>query len=354
MPEEKGTVSARRLDGRTVEIDGLTWRYFSGTHYLGLQTNRDFLDLVSEGLSRWGAHFGGSRRSNLRLPVFEDAERLVAKTTGAEAALVVSGGTLAGQLLVHSLAATDHLYFAPNTHPAMLLPGVRPAGDWENWLNHLQREAANWKKPVTLVFNRMDPLLAKPAPVEWLQALPPGFHYRIVIDDSHYLGIMGREGGGSYSDLVLPDGYELIVISSLGKAMGMPAGCILGNPDRIAGLWDSPMFGGASPPPPGYLHAFVNGQSIYRQARLRLRENIRLWESAIPDRELFSAFPDYPVYYTPDNRLAPYLEGKEILISSFPYPGPADNAVTRIVVNAAHTEADLHFLADCLKQFQTE
>lgn len=331
--------------------EGRTWRYFSGAHYLGIQADPGFLSLVAEGLSIWGTHFGGSRRSNLRLSVFEEAETLLAGHTGAEAALVVSSGSLAGQMLLHHLQSTDHLYFAPNVHPALRLPGTQPSAGWGSWLDTLLKDAPTWKRPVALVFNRMDPLLARAAPLDWLEALPSGVSYRLIVDDSHYLGVLGADGGGSYRDLMLPSNCELVVVSSLGKAMGLPAGVILGSAQLVNRLWDSPLFGGASPPPPAYLHAFIRGRGIYQAALAKLQENIGKWENLIVGLDLFSSFPSFPVYYTRHNELAAFLEKHEVLISSFPYPGQHDPLVTRIILNALHTPEDLQYLASCLEAF---
>ncbi len=351
MPIKKEIVITRQKAGRTLELEGRTWRYFSGAHYLGIQADPEFAELVTEGLSIWGAHFGGSRRSNLRLSIFEESENLLAGYCGAEAALILSSGSLAGQMLLHHLQSTDHLYCAPNVHPALCLPGTAPAAGWGSWLETLLRDAPTWKRPVSLILNRMDPLLARTAPLDWLEALPSGVSYRLIVDDSHYLGVLGANGGGSYSDLKLPPNFGLVVVSSLGKALGLPAGVILGSSELINRLWGSSLFGGASPPPPAYLHAFVRGRDIYQAARARLQARINEWENFIAGLGLFSSFPGFPVYYTRHNELAAFLEKYQVLISSFPYPSPDDPLVTRVILNALHTSEDLGYLALCLKEF---
>jgi 8-amino-7-oxononanoate synthase len=40
----------------------------------------------------------------------------------------------------------------------------------------------------------------------------------------------------------------------------------------------------------------------------------------------------------------------KILISSFSYPNPNDPAITRIILNALHTEWDIDALVDTLKR----
>ena len=92
------------LPGRTVQIAGEPWLYFSGTGYLGAGWNPDLQRLVLEGMQQYGLHFGGSRLSNIRLDIFEETETFLANYTGAEKALLLSSGTLAGQLAIRTLA----------------------------------------------------------------------------------------------------------------------------------------------------------------------------------------------------------------------------------------------------------
>ena len=56
---------------------------------------------------------------------------------------------------------------------------------------------------------------------------------------------------------------------------------------------------------------------------------------------LFRYQPDFPVFYTEANALAPFLETRGILISSFAYPTPADTCIIHVVLNALHTTADV-------------
>ena len=144
---------------------------------------------------------------------------------------------------------------------------------------------------------------------------------------------------------------RLVVVSSLGKAFGIPAGVVLGDTELMAELRSTPFFGGASPAVPAYLYAFLHSQAIYKEARQRLFRNITYFGQRLVRPELFRSFKHFPVFSTAQHALCPYLQEQHVLISSFRYPTPADEPVTRIVLNSLHTPEDLRRLADLVNSF---
>ena len=67
------------LPGRSLNYKNEEWLYFSGTAYLGLTHHPEFHIHLREGLKRYGANFGGSRLSNMKLSVFQEAEVFLAE-----------------------------------------------------------------------------------------------------------------------------------------------------------------------------------------------------------------------------------------------------------------------------------
>jgi 8-amino-7-oxononanoate synthase len=60
---------------------------------------------------------------------------------------------------------------------------------------------------------------------------------------------------------------------------------------------------------------------------------------------------NYPVFYTPENALFDYLLNEKIFISHFAYPKPNDPPITRVVLSALHTAADIEFLTVKINNF---
>lgn len=350
-PMEKDNIILEAMPGRSIHIGGREFLYFSGTSYLGMSRNETFRNLIKEGLSRYGANFGGSRLGNIRFAVFEEAEAWLAAFAGAPAALVVSSGSLAGRLLVEHFRGKAAFHFAPGTHPALWGEGEYFEGHYEDWVEHMLFSAGKGQEPLAIFANAVDPLLVRKNAFGWLEHLPANRPITVVVDDSHGFGVCGAGGSGTWRELKAPEHVELAVISSLGKAMGIPGGLILGRRPLIDALWHSPFFGGASPPPPAFLFAMLAAKRLYQEAYRRLMGNIRRFEQRTRRLDLLHSFGNYPAFCTPEARLAPWLREKGCLISQFAYPTPEDEPVTRVVLSALHEEQDIDYLAGAVEAY---
>ncbi|NJK82564.1 MAG: aminotransferase class I/II-fold pyridoxal phosphate-dependent enzyme [Saprospiraceae bacterium] len=135
---------------------------------------------------------------------------------------------------------------------------------------------------------------------------------------------------------------NVLVVASLGKALGIPGGVILGSAQHLNQIKHNAFFGGASPASPAYLYAFLQSQALYATQRAHLLNLIDWFQTNCPH---FRTLPHYPVFNTPHHVLLAYLQEREILLSSFPYPTPASERITRVVLNAAHRLEDVKKMA---------
>ncbi len=339
--------------GRTVHISGQEWLYFSGTSYLGVPHHSAFKAHLYDGLEKYGANFGGSRRSNLQIPVFDQAEAYLAERIGAEACLTLSSGTMAGQLAVKQLVREGYrLFYAPGSHPALEGPGHYFSGSMEDWINFIKIQIARpFDLPPVLVMDSVDVLYVKKTPVDWLTDLPVEYPVIVLIDDSHGFGLMGKNGQGMASELPETKDLSFIVTASLGKAFGIPGGLVAADRHFIELFRASSFFGGASPIAPAYLHAMLQCKDLYGLQLERLLERIRYFSSFPLVMEKLRSFRDYPVFYAPYPGLADFLAERNILISSFGYPRPSDPIISRIVLSAAHEQEDLDQLLVEMRAF---
>ena len=344
----KRTYSLTALPGRTAMINGEEWLYFSGTSYLGIVQDETFKELVSDGISLFGVHYGGSRLSLPQLTIYREAEHQLAILARTEAALTVTSGTLAGRLVLQYFSGKDYIKcHAPGAHPAIQ---ETTEAFYDSWLDEIFNLNTGGKILVILT-NHVDPIYVTKTEFSWINQLPSDQEVILVVDDSHGFGIIGKNGGGIATSLELPNNVSLVVVSSLGKALGIPGGVILASKRIIEGLWKMPIFGGASPISPAYLYAFIKAQHIYQERRKRLQENIELFNQFRPTSPELQCFNQFPVFHTEKNELADYLQQYQIMISNFRYPTPNDNLVTRVVLNSLHTHDDIQELIKRLRSF---
>ncbi|MBC5992324.1 aminotransferase class I/II-fold pyridoxal phosphate-dependent enzyme [Pontibacter cellulosilyticus] len=343
-----------QLTGRTVVADGKERLYFSGTSYLGMNVNRELAALIQEGGKRYGTTYSSSRNSNLKLAVYDEAEILLAAQAGAGAALTFSSGYLAGQALIRTLDQGQRFIHAPDAHPA-LWRNASDANhtDFDSWVNSLQEIIADAEGEVVIVVNSVDPLKARKYNFDWAGRLPTDRHITLVVDDSHLLGLSGESGAGTFPEIArqVKQHVELVVVASMGKALGIAGGVVLGTESRIASLRKSPYFIAGSPAPPAYMYAFVHAQELFEQARMQLKYNVQHFQELIKHHQLFDYFDTYPVFYTKEHGLYYALE-EEVIISCFPYPDPESMPITRVIINSLHTSDDLEVLAEMIEKYK--
>ncbi|WP_347158355.1 aminotransferase class I/II-fold pyridoxal phosphate-dependent enzyme [Pontibacter chitinilyticus] len=347
-----------QLPGRTLVVEGVEYLYCSGTSYLGISRNEAFRACLWESMQRYGTNYSSSRNGNLQLRVYDDVESYLAHYTGAEAALTVSSGYLAGQLLVQTLAEEGRFLYAPGTHPAVWRSATDAPDNslsFEVWVAQVLESApAIPEQHLIIVCNSLDPLQVRDYDFNWVQELATKKQVTLIVDDSHGFGVTGRNGAGVYSQLSHLQGVRLLVVSSFGKAFGIPAGVILGDRQVIAQLKSSPCFGGASPAVPAYLDAFLRSEKLFEEARQKLFANIAYFTERLAQPGRFNSLPLYPVFNTPEEALCPFLQQHRVLISSFRYPTPADDPITRVILNSLHTTDDLQRLTTLINQFEPD
>lgn len=351
------------LPGRTVEVEGEHWLWLSGTAYLGMGHHAGFQEFIKQGISQYGSNFGSSRNNNLRLSIYESAEAALAHFVGAPAALTVSSGMLVGQLLMqwvrHRLQYESVQYFfAPGVHPAL-------------WNEHYEASAQAPSEWFAGLPNAIDESRASTCVIatdsvgspqvsridfEWIAHLPPNRKVLVLIDDSHGIGVLGAGGRGIYAQatsLLRSPLHQVVVVASLNKALGIPAGAVLSDVPTIESLRLLPMFAGSSPMSPGFAYALQRAceEDLYGIQHNLLLEKIHYFERRIAALHLFDFVENYPAYCSRHSGLHQFLRQHRILTASFAYPTPADKPVTRLVVSTLHKLDDLDQLADLCGKF---
>ncbi|MGM0944002.1 MAG: aminotransferase class I/II-fold pyridoxal phosphate-dependent enzyme [Bacteroidota bacterium] len=338
--------------GRMVEIEGKEYLYFSGTSYLGIAQDEDFLDVLANNVFEWGANFGQSRNNNIRLEIFEEFEEFFALNAGAASAAVLSSGYLAGIAAWKSLIqGTDQIWIAPDAHSAIIPDGYKADTqlDFIQWKKDCQRRSEDlFPQKILLIGNAIDPLSINIHDYHWVREIAEKHELSLLVDDSHAFGVVGKEIFGTYSHWDDPK-INLVVSGSLGKALGLPAGIILSNGEQIGKIKDTALFGGASPGSPAHLQTFIEMQHRYEETQHLLEKNCILFEKGIRNLNQISGRSDYPVFRFHPDEWVEQLERAGIICSSFPYPTELSPRVNRLVLSAYHEKSDIEYLIDILQ-----
>ena len=344
-----------RFPGRQFSYSNREYLYFGGTAYLGMQTHKDFQELLIKNLRKYGSNYGASRLANVGMDVYDRAEQELSNWVGAEDALILSSGYLAGQLIANHLYTQSYkLFYGPNTHSALLLRGHRSFRD----LASLKRAVSAYIEttPNSVPVILIDTIDLPDSNFPGCNALSnlPLSECILVADDSHGFGVVGSDGRGSYKMLKSLNAKELYICSSLGKAMAIPAGVIIGKKEFISELRGTNMYAGASPPPAAYVSTLIESFPIYKYQQSRLLELIKYFLNILHKPEELDYMEDYPVFMYNNPELGEFLLKNGICTTFFNYPAEEESWQSRIVLSAAHLKEDIDKLADVINKFNRE
>jgi 8-amino-7-oxononanoate synthase len=333
---------------RQITIAEKEYLFFSGTSYLGLSANVEFNQNLAIALKQYGSSFGVSRNGNLKLAIYEEAEKQLAEFVGAESALTLSSGMLAGQAVVQYLKTQDfHFIYAPQAHPANWHEPVVaiPQLSFMEWAADLIENFPIIDKKIILVCNAVDALKLSETNFDFIVNLPK--NVSLLIDDSHGLGVMNG-GRGVFSQI--PTNINLIVVSSLHKAFGIAGGVIFGSQELIEKISKTIFFSACSPITPAYLAAYMASEKLYQNLHQKLKNNVLCFKNNVLDLSIFSYLDDHCVFYTKQTAIYQHLFEQQILIYNVAYPDVNGIPNTRIVLSAWHEEADIKKIASGLNQ----
>ena len=350
------TIYTDGFPGRELELDQKKFLYFGGTSYLGLQTDEAFQEIFISNIRKYGTNYGASRKSNVRLSVYEKAEQFLCQLVGCESSATLSSGYLAGQLVRQTMDTKEHrLFYAPNTHSALYSP--TPSTKLKPYITFTALNIAvrshletNQETTPVVFLDAIDFSGANYPDFEGLRTLPLE-KIILVVDDSHGIGIVGENGGGVFRRLKELSPKELIVCCSLGKGFGIQAGSIFGTEKRIEQFMDTPFFGGASPAAPAAVACLMDGKALFLEKREALIHNITLFMSNVKTLDRFKFMEGHPAFSFTDEKLVSYLERQNVLVTSFRYPDEDSFLMSRIVISAHHKKEDILLLCNLINSY---
>jgi 8-amino-7-oxononanoate synthase len=342
-------IQLEQKPGRTTIINGKEYLFFSGYSYLGLGCNEAFLQLIHEGIDKYGVVYPSSRISNTPLKLYGEFEHELALLTNTEACAVFSSGFLSARTATQVVAQEMNVYYHYPSHPASAHhhQAIRIEKSWDEFLE--ERKKANEFR-FGLLADSIDTTPGSFTDFSFLQNLPQQFQIVLVVDDSHGIGWLGSNGEGIVSRLQLPANVELLLNFSLSKAFHLNAGAVCGSTYWIEKAKQHVNFTTSTPPMPSLAHAFINSSGIFRLQRELLHQNIEHLQNLIASTT-FASNEGTPVFMVHQQSVAPYLQQNNVIISSFGYPHPLDNPINRVVVNALHLKSDFEKLVTLLSLY---
>ncbi|OFB36383.1 8-amino-7-oxononanoate synthase [Mycolicibacterium sp. (ex Dasyatis americana)] len=213
--------------------------------YLGLSQHPDVLDGGVEALRTWGAGAGGSRLVTGNTELHEGFEAALASFVGAESALVFSSGYTANLGAVVALSGPGSLLVSDALTHASLVDACRLSRARVTVTPHRDVDAVDAalstrgeERAVVLtesVFSTDGAL----APLQELHAVCRRHGALLLVDEAHGLGVRGPGGQGLLYEAGLAGSPDVVMTTTLSKALGSQGGVVLGPEPVRAHLIDA-------------------------------------------------------------------------------------------------------------------
>ena len=317
--------------------DGTDYLFFGGTSYLGLNYHPEYLNLFTAGIKKWGLNNGASRNNNIRLSIYQEAEELLAKDYGCEAAVTLSSGWLAAELAVKVLGKQRELIYINDAHPALYkeTPGILNIERAVDYIN------LSYQTNFLLISNSVNNIFPEIFDFSALSQILPSKNIILLVDHSHGFGFLDGAWAAKFS--TLPKHIDWLLCGSLAKGLSLDAGIIVGSNHHINEIKKSTTFNGSSPCSPAVLHTYLKSESIRLTAKSRLFENLHFLTSQLNEEDFFW-IENLPVILIQNQNIVDKLNANYFLFTSFPYPYPESKILNRLVISAAHQQKHLEKL----------
>jgi 8-amino-7-oxononanoate synthase len=360
-------ISLTGAQGPRITTDGGSYLSFCSNDYLGLASDPRLIRALQQAANQYGVGAGASHLVTGHQRIHDLLEQALADFVGAPRALLFSTGYMANLGIANALLGRGDLLIEDRLNHASLIDAgllcraqLRryPHADVAVAQRLLATSKAERKLILTDAVFSMDGDLA---PVPNLIALAVAHNARIMLDDAHGLGVLGAEGRGSLEHHSLSIAPPVILMGTLGKALGTFGAFVAGDEALIETLiQDARTYIYTTAPPPAVAAATCEALRIVRDEpwrRERLRNLVQRFRRGAGELGLPLANSDTPIQPIiigePQQALAISrgLKKNGVLVTAIRPPTvPLHTSRLRVTFSAGHSEQDVDQLLDALSR----
>jgi 8-amino-7-oxononanoate synthase len=203
--------------------------------YLGLSQHAQVIEGGVDALRTWGAGATGSRLVTGNTSLHEELESILAEFVGAAAGLVFSSGYTANQGAVVGLSGPGSLLVSDALSHASLVDACRLSRARVVVTPHRDIDAvdaalaARDEERAVVITESVFSTDGALAPVRQLHEVCRRHRALLVVDEAHGLGVRGIGGRGLLHELGLAGAPDVVMTTTLSKALGSQGGAVLGS-----------------------------------------------------------------------------------------------------------------------------
>jgi 8-amino-7-oxononanoate synthase len=348
----------QEVNGNKVKVDGKEMIMVGSNNYLGLIDHPQVIKAAQEAVARYGVATCGSRFLNGTLDIHVELEEKLAKFMKKEAALAFSTGFQTNQGIISTLIGKGEAVITDKMIHASIVDACRLSygevhtfkhNDMEDLERVLSSLNENIGKILVVdgVFSMEGDLANLPEIVE----LARKYKTKVMVDDAHGIGVMGKNGRGTPEHFGVENEVDL-VMGTFSKSFASLGGFIAGERKVISYIkhFARSLIFSASITPASVATVLATLDIINNEPERRER----LWQITQKMKPGFQAMgyntgptetPIIPVIIGLDElafMLWKFLKEDGIFTNPVVYPAvPRGQALLRTSYSATHTDEEL-------------
>lgn len=355
-----------------IDVGGREVLNMCANNYLGLSDDPAIIEAAKRSLDEWGYGLSSVRFICGTQAIHKELERKISEFLGTEDTILYTSCFDANGGLFETLLTDEDAIISDELNHASIIDGVRLSkaarfryknSDMADLESKLQEaSSARFKMIATDGVFSMDGYIANLAEV---CNLAEKYDALVMVDDSHAVGFMGKNGKGTHEHCGVIDKIDVIT-GTLGKALGGASGGYTSGKKEIIELLrqrSRPYLFSNSVAPPivAASIAAIDRLMASTELRDRLMDNTKYFRekiTAIGLEVLPGEHPIVPVMFgeaEPAVKMAEKMLEKGVYVIPFSFPVvPKGKARIRTQVSAAHSREDLDFALNAFAESKAE
>jgi len=355
-------------NARIAVKDGACVLNMCANNYLGLADHPALVEAAKAALDRWGYGLASVRFICGTQQIHKELEQQISAFLGTEDTILYSSCFDANGGLFETLLTAEDAVISDALNHASIIDGIRLCkarrlryanNDMAELEARLQEVAdARLRLIATDGVFSMDGIIAN---LPRICELAEKYKALVMVDDSHAVGFMGSNGGGTPEYHGVRDKIDIIT-GTLGKALGGASGGYTSGRKEIIDLLRQRsrpyLFSNTLAPP--IVGASLRVLELLKESgdlRERLKSNTAYFRKKITEIGLTIVPGEHPIVpvmigdAASAAQIADALLERGIYVIAFSYPVvPQGQARIRVQISAAHSRQDLDFALDAFAQ----
>ncbi len=334
---------------------------FCANNYLGLANDPRVIAAAKESLEHWGFGLSSVRFICGTQVIHKQLERKLSEFLGTEDTILYSSCFDANGGLFEALLTEDDAILSDELNHASIIDGIRlcKAKRYRYAFRDMHQLEEKLKEASSCRFRMiatdgvfsMDGVIA---PIKEICDLAERYDTTVMVDDSHAVGVLGRNGCGSH-DYCGCKGRVDILTGTLGKALGgASGGYVSGRKEIVDYLRQrSRPYLFSNTLAPSIVAASIAALDILMSSddlQQKLLRNTQLFRNGMREKGFQVSDENHPIVpiILGDARVAVEMAQKlfdeGIYVVAFSYPVvPMGKARVRVQISAAHSEEDIRY-----------